>query len=91
MYPEALSSQKGDCSMICDVAFLTDSFSLAQGVPSIMGKTYLGCPGSSPDHRSITADALLQEEPDEEEDDEDDDEEDDRDEKGDDGDEGYSE
>jgi len=53
-----------------------------------MDETYLQCPGSDPADRSIAADALLREEPDEEEDDE---KEHDGDEEDDDGDEGYSE
>jgi hypothetical protein len=60
----------------------------------IMGETYIACPGAGPADRSIGADVLLREEPDEEEEDEEEDdgnEEDDGDEDGDDGDEGYSE
>lgn len=53
-----------------------------------MGETYLQCPTSGPADRSIAADVLLREEPDEEEDDED---EHDGDKEDDDGDEGYSE
>ena len=53
-----------------------------------MDETYLACPGSRPAHRSIAADLLLREAPDEEEEDE---EEHDGDEEEDDGDEGYSE
>jgi hypothetical protein len=55
---------------------------------TITDKTYLQCPRSRSAHRSIAADVLLREEPDEEEEDE---EEDDGDEESDDGDEGYSE
>ena len=54
----------------------------------IMDETYLACPGSGPADRSIAADVLLREEPDEEEEDG---EQNDRDEEDDDGDEGYSE
>ena len=53
-----------------------------------MDETYLACPGSGPANRSIAADLLLREEPDEEEEDE---QEHDGDEEDDDGDEGYSE
>ena len=53
-----------------------------------MDETYLQCPGLRPADRSITADVLLREEPDEEEEDE---EEPDSDQEDDDGDEGYSE
>jgi hypothetical protein len=53
-----------------------------------MDETYLQRPGSGPTDRSIAADVLLREEPDEEEDDE---EEDDGDDEDDEGDEGYSE
>jgi hypothetical protein len=54
-----------------------------------MDETYLQCPGSGAADRSITADVLLREEPDEQQEDE---EEDDGDDEGDDdGDEGYSE
>jgi hypothetical protein len=53
-----------------------------------MDETYLQRPGLRPADRSITADVLLREEPDEEEDDE---EEPDSDQEDDDGDEGYSE
>ena len=35
----------------------------------IMDETYLACPGSGPDDRSIAADVLLREEPDEEDED----------------------
>src|SRR6266481_8859258 len=59
----------------------------ARGVPLIMDETYLQYPGSGPADRSIAANALLREEPDEEEDDE---KEHDGDEEDDDGDEGYS-
>jgi hypothetical protein len=55
-----------------------------------MDETYLQCPGSDPVDRSIGADVLLREEPDEDEE-EDDEEEHDGDEEDDDGDEGYSE
>ena len=55
----------------------------------IMDETYLACPGSDPANRSIAADLLLREEPDEVE--EEDEEEHDGDEDVDDGDEGYSE
>jgi len=34
-----------------------------------MDETYLACPGSGPDDRSIAADVLLREEPDEEDED----------------------
>jgi hypothetical protein len=57
-------------------------------VPLIVDETYLQCPGSGPAARSIAADVLLREEPDEEEEDE---QEHDGDEEDDDGDEGYSE
>ena len=53
-----------------------------------MDETYPPCPGSGPADRSIAADVLLREEPDEEEDEE---EEHDGDEEDDQGDEGYSE
>jgi hypothetical protein len=53
-----------------------------------MDETYLRCPGSGPADRSIPADVLLRDEPDEEEEEE---EEHDGDEERDDGDEGYSE
>ena len=53
-----------------------------------MDETYPQCPGSGAAERSISAPALLREEPDEEEDDE---EEHDGDEEDDEGDEGYSE
>jgi hypothetical protein len=53
-----------------------------------MDETYLQCPGSGRVDRSLAADVLLREEPDEEEDDE---EEHDGDEEDDGGDEGYSE
>jgi len=53
-----------------------------------MDETYLQYPGAAPVNRSIAADVLLREEPDEEEDDEDEQDGDDED---DDGDEGYSE
>jgi hypothetical protein len=53
-----------------------------------MDETYLQCPDSAPADRSITADVLLREEPDEEEEDE---EERDGDEEDENGDEGYSE
>jgi len=53
----------------------------------MMNETYLQCSGSRPAGRSIAADVLLREEPDEEEDDD----ERDGDEEDDDGDEGYSE
>ena len=53
-----------------------------------MDETYPQCPGAGPADRSIAADVLLREEPDEEEEDE---EEHDGDEENDDGDEGYSE
>ena len=52
-----------------------------------MDETYLACPGSRPANRSIAANLLLREEPDEEEDEE----EHDGDAEDDDGDEGYSE
>jgi len=55
-----------------------------------MDETYLQRPGLRPADRSITADVLLREEPDEEEEDEDE-EEPDSDQEDDDGDEGYSE
>ena len=54
-----------------------------------MDETYIACPGSGLADRSIGADVLLREEPDEDE--EEDGEEDDGDEEDDDGDEGYSE
>jgi hypothetical protein len=53
-----------------------------------MDERYLACPGSGPAHRSLAADVLLREEPDDEEEDGD---EHDGDEEDDDGDEGYSE
>jgi hypothetical protein len=53
-----------------------------------MDETYLQCPARDPADRSIAADVLLREEPDEEEEDE---EEHDGDEEDDEGDEGYSE
>jgi hypothetical protein len=57
-----------------------------------MDETYLQCPGLRPADRSMIADVLLREEPDEEEEDEDEDEEEpDSDQEDDDGDEGYSE
>ena len=52
-----------------------------------MDETYLACPSSGPANRSIAANLLLREEPDEEEDEE----EHDGDAEDDDGDEGYSE
>ena len=55
-----------------------------------MDETYLQCPGLRPADRSMIADVLLREEPDEEEEDEDE-EEPDSDQEDDDGDEGYSE
>ena len=60
----------------------------AQSVAWIMDETYLQCPGLAPADRSMIADVLLREEPDEEEEDE---EEPDSDQEDDDGDEGYSE
>ena len=57
----------------------------------MMDETYIACPGSGLADRSIGADVLLREEPDEEEEEDDGNEEDDGDEDGDDGDEGYSE
>jgi hypothetical protein len=60
----------------------------ARGIPLIMDETYLQCPSSGRVDRSLAADVLLREEPDEEEDDE---EEHDGDEEDDGGDEGYSE
>ena len=54
-----------------------------------MDETYLACPGSGPADRSIAADVLLREEPDEDE--EEDGEESDGDEEDDYGDDGYSE
>lgn len=60
----------------------------AHGVPLLMDQTYLRYPGSGPADRSIAADVLFREEPDEEEEDE---EEHDGDEEDDNGDEGYSE
>jgi hypothetical protein len=53
-----------------------------------MDERYLACPGSGPANRSIAADVLLREEPDDEDEDGD---EHDGDEEDDDGDEGYSE
>lgn len=54
-----------------------------------MDEAYLPCPGPGPADRSIAADVLLREEPDEEDDEGE--EENDGDEEDDDGDEGYSE
>ena len=54
----------------------------------MMDEAYVQCSGSDQSGRTIAADVLLREEPDEEEDDE---EEHDGDEENDDGDEGYSE
>lgn len=53
-----------------------------------MDEIYLQCPRLGPTHRSIAANALLREEPDDEDEDE---EENDGDEEDDEGDEGYSE
>jgi hypothetical protein len=55
-----------------------------------MDEIYLQCPCLGPTHRSIAANALLREEPDDEDEDEDE-EEHDGDEEDDEGDEGYSE
>jgi hypothetical protein len=56
----------------------------------IMDETYVARPGSGPADRSVAADVLLREEPDEDEEEEDG-EENDSDEEDDDGDAGYSE